>query len=238
MLCFKNTTKPFITRIITVFIFCIFVGVIGYISYLKSVANAQYFSVYNSLKSWQITPERLSQKQFNSMLNTMSSVLLKDPKNPHYLHIKANLLVLGISHKWLPKNELNTAKQYLIDAVKLRALWAKTWIDLALLQSYLSGVDDETIMYIQQAEIAGPFDYDVNQAVVDILLENWGSLKSRYKPLLFKHLDLAVMHGSQFVGVFKSAKKRGQLKLICLIINKNEQFKNIQSSWMNTSYCS
>jgi hypothetical protein len=167
----------------------------------------------------------------------MSSVLEKDPYHPHYLHIRANLIVLGVSKHWLNKKELSSAKHYLLLATKQRKFWSKAWVDLARVQSYIFGVNDETIYYIKQAELAGPFDFDVDQAVVDILLENWPTLASGYKPYFFKHVALATKHGLKFLGIFKSVQQRDQLHLLCLMVKTDKQYMAVRNSWMNTSFC-
>ncbi|MEH6396910.1 VpsP family polysaccharide biosynthesis protein [Pseudoalteromonas sp.] len=210
---------------------------VAYWSLQKATANAWYFSSLYSLQNWQQNPAAFKESDYQSMLLSIGRAVEQDPTQPHYLHIKANIITLGISQHWLPKSELVTARELLLDSINNRKAWPKSWIELARVQAYLEGVDEQVINYISRAEEVGPYDFDVHKAVVEIMLQHWSNLQPQYKAYFFKHLLLALRHGYKFVEILKIAKQSQQLPLVCLILDKDSRFEEIKRSWMNNSYC-
>lgn len=223
------------------FLQCIALGlasvIIGYWSLQKATANAWYFSSLYSLQNWQQNPSVFKESDYQSMLLSISRAVEQDPTHPHYLHIKANIITLGISQGWLSSSELVIARDLLLNSINNRKTWPKSWIELARVQAYLTGVDEQVIHYISRAEKVGPYDFDVHKTVVEIMLQHWPSLQPQHKAYFFKHLLLALRHGYKFVEVLKVAKQSDQLPLLCLIIDKDSRFDEIKQSWMNNSYC-
>ena len=133
-------------------------------AYHRGNANAWYYQVEYALNDWSKADTIASLADYQDTLAIMKKVVALDPGHPHYAHMMGRVLHWGVNMEFEPRMTLLEVKKWYLKATELRPLWPDPWVDLAILNNYLTGYSEETQFYMAQALVAGPFDDLVKQA--------------------------------------------------------------------------
>ncbi len=119
----------------------------------------------------------------------------------------------------------------------MRPLWPDPWIDLAILNNYTNGYDEETKTYMQQALKTGPYINLVNNGVMQILLLNWAMLTIDEKTLLFDQFAIAAKQPELLTRILDFASQYEQVKPFCLQLKFNPDYSKQKGSSVYKRYC-
>lgn len=205
--------------------------------YSLGVANAHFFAVSEQLNNWAKHNKVESKEEYTNTLNSINYVLENDNQNPHYWHIKGKVVHWGIFAGFEDKAEFGNIKNYYITATELRKNWPMVWADLALVNSNLHGVNDETQGYINQALSYGPFEYEVLMALSEIYLANWQFISSEQKTLFFSSLVTLTKFGYRFESVFRLADNYGKKQLICNYVKYAKETSHLAEQGLFKRHC-
>lgn len=206
-----------------------------YSYYSIGMANAHFFGVKSQLEAWNQQGEIESQSNYTETVDTLEYVLQLDPHNPHYWHIKGKVIHWGVFAGFESSNALQEAKNAYLKAIELRKTWPSVWGDLALINNVQEGVSPNTIHYIDQALLYGPYEAEVILAISDIYLANWDAISGEQKQQFF---SLMPRLGHKSSSLFTLAKKHKRMPLICGYIKYAEPLKYIHSSYLYKRNCS
>ncbi|WP_076923871.1 VpsP family polysaccharide biosynthesis protein [Pseudoalteromonas sp. EB27] len=212
--------------------------VIGYQSLQSMRANTWYFNAVNILKQpvSTITPEELELAD-----KAITYATSQDPLQPHYWQLSAYIKMLNLAvTSGQNKNKLlvyQQAEKNLLKSLELRQTWSETWIALAQVVSYQEGPTERVYEYIQQAKKFGPYKFDVQLGIIQIVLMNWQQLPPKYKALYVAELNLAVKYGYKFYQIFDVAKQVDALPILCLSLKFGPHFEAVRTRWMFKKHC-
>ena len=165
--------KPWFThRFVRILVIILLAGIclsVLNIAYHRGNANAWYYQVEYAINDWSEAGAIASLADYQDTLAIMKKVVALDPNHPHYAHMMGRVLHWGVNMDFEPRMTLIEVKQWYLKATERRPLWPDPWADLAILNNYLSGYDEETQFYLAQALVAGPFDDLVKQAEAQVL---------------------------------------------------------------------
>lgn len=205
--------------------------------YTLGVANAHFFSVKEQLNVWAKNNKVESNQEYTNTLNAINYVLEHDDGNPHYWHIKGKVVHWGVFAGFETPSAFNEIKSYYQTSLELRKNWPMVWSDLALVNSKLNGLSEETQSYIDQSLVYGPFEFDVLLIISEIYLANWASTTGKQKELFFESLTKLTKFGYKFSALFKLAEQYNKKTLVCTYIKYAKETANVKDSALVKREC-
>lgn len=166
-----------------------------------------YYSVKNSLDSWNSAPSSVSVQDVEIALKKIQEVIDKTPNNALYYQLQGQLF------EWLhfstnlendleaaPKannrtSELHKAILSYKESLKLRPNWSGGWIGLASVKWKLGELDNEFYKYLDNAVSVGPQDAIVHRFIAEFGLTMYMKRSVHYAKILKQlrhHLDLGI----------------------------------------------
>ncbi|MBT3137047.1 VpsP family polysaccharide biosynthesis protein [Alteromonas sp. ALT199] len=166
-----------------------------------------YYSVKNSLDSWNSAPSSVSVQDVAIALKKIQEVIDKTPNNALYYQLQGQL------YEWLhfstnlendleaaPKAnnrtpELHKAILSYKESLKLRPNWSGGWIGLASVKWKLGELDSQFYQYLDNAVSVGPQDAIVHRFIAEFGLTMYINRSVHYAKILKRlrhHLDLGI----------------------------------------------
>ena len=149
------------------------------------IANVQYYAADHLLISWHKSPQTLNVKSWQQAFKSINKANELQPNHPLYLDIKGKVLLWGLNlsdSEIMPKPQLlNLALNSFKQSLKIRPVWANTWIDLAMTKWHLNQIDDEFWLALEKAEKFGPYMPEVNLGLSTIYMAFWPQLTTIQK---------------------------------------------------------
>lgn len=207
------------------------------ITFQKGMGNAFFMQADYSLKEWRKAGKLLNKQEYLQSLESINKALEYDSKNPHYYNSKATILDWGIISGFEQKEANAQIEALYLTSISFRQHWPTTWIELAATHSYVYGVDNKTLDYIDNAFNYGPFDKDVIRISLNILLSNWDSLNPTLKSRFYQILELSSKNVGLFSKVLNQAKLYQKERLICLQIKFNQAYDKYKNSRLEKQFC-
>jgi len=205
--------------------------------YTTGSAHAFYTNANESLQQWYSNGKIESETEFNTARVAIDKAITYYENDPHYYHVKANIIDLGIFYGYLAKSEYAQAKNALEKSIKLRSSWPTTWIDLARITSYTDGLSSEVLGYISSAFDVGPNDASVLSGTIEILLRNWHQLTPESKALYFRTLETVATDNNLFRKALDEAEFYNLTSTICMQIKYNKNYSKYNNTWIQRKYC-
>lgn len=205
--------------------------------YTIGAAHAFYTNANESLQQWYRDGKIESEAELSRALTSIDKALMYYDSDPHYHHVKANIIDLGIFYGYLPKSEYAQAKNALQKSIELRSSWPTTWIDLARIASYNDGLSLEVLSYIDGAFKVGPNDASVLSGTIEILLRNWQQLTPESKALYFSTLESVATDKNLFRKALDEAQFYNLTATICMQIKYNNNYSKYKNTWTQRKYC-
>lgn len=225
-------------RLTQIAILAVITLVIGYQSLQSMRANTWYFNALNILKQPEGTITPVELKLANDAI-TLATEL--EPTQSHYWQLSAYIKMLNLALTSEQNNNkflvYQQAEKDLLRSLELRQTWSETWIALAQVVSYQEGPIERVYEYIQQAKKFGPYKFDVQLGIIQIVLMNWQQLPPKYKALYVAELNLAVKYGYKFYQIFDVAKQVDALPILCLSLKFSPDFEAVRTRWMFKKHC-
>ncbi len=209
-----------------------------YTSFLRGNANAWYFKAEFALNDWFLKGGIPSQQNYSEALDAINKAQSLDPEHPHYAHMLGRIIHWGVDSNFENKEQLLTVKNWYLKATELRPLWPDPWVDLARLNNFLQGYNQETQGYLQQALKTGPYIDLVTISCIEILLLNWNKLPHDDKALIFEQFSIAVKQTNVLRSVLEIATKIGKENIFCLQLKYNKDYKQQKSLSVYRQFCS
>ncbi|AIY65442.1 hypothetical protein [Pseudoalteromonas piratica] len=200
--------------------------------YKRGVAHLYYS---NSNKAYKLTVNEregdliLLKKAEENIIKAINLI----PKDPHYLHLKANILN-SIDFK---NSNLHEVKSLLQQSVKLRSSWWGTWIDLAYVNIQIEGFSPESKFYLNKAQQLGGLQIGFVNSYLMILIENWNNLDSKDTYNFYSYLKIASRNNATFSNIMKYAYSKDKHELICIQIRYDSNYKTFKDSSLYSNYC-
>ncbi|MCG7646033.1 VpsP family polysaccharide biosynthesis protein [Alteromonas sp. Cnat3-28] len=187
------------------------VASIAFFSFLGSanqffVSNT-YYSVKNSLDSWNRAPSSVSTKDVEIALIKIEKVIDKAPNNALYyqlqgqlyewLHFSTNLAsdLETVTKANNGPDELHRAMLSYKKSLKLRPNWSGGWIGLASVKWKLGELDSQFYQYLDNAVSVGPQDAIVHRFIAEFGITMYMNRSVHYAKILKRlrhHLDLGI----------------------------------------------
>lgn len=166
------------SRTLTYFIVLIaFSSLVG--SVKQFIVSNTYYSVKNSLDSWNVAPSSASVNEVEIALAKIEEVIVRAPNNALYhqlqgqlyewLHYSTSLTnnVNDISNANNDAPILHRAALSYKESLKLRPNWSGGWIGLASVKWKLGELDSEFYEHLNKAVSVGPQDAIVHRFIVE-----------------------------------------------------------------------
>lgn len=206
-------------------------------TFQKGMGNAFFMQADYSLKEWRKAGKVSNKQEYLQSLESINRALAYDSKNPHYYNSKATVIDWGITSGFDEQVVNAQVEELYLRSISLREHWPKTWIELAAVNSYTSGVNEDTVKYMNNAFNYGPFDQDVIRISLNILLSNWDSLNPTLKSRFYQILELSSKNVGLFGKVLNQAKIHQKERLICLQIKFNQAYDRYKNSRLEKQFC-
>lgn len=189
-----------------------------------------YYSVKNSLDSWNSAPSSVSKKDVEIALKKIQEVIDKTPNNALYHQLQGQLF------EWLHfstnlENDLETApkannrtpelhKAILSykESLKLRPNWSGGWIGLASVKWKLGELDNEFYQYLDNAVSVGPQDAIVHRFIAEFGLIMYINRSVHYVKILKRlrhHLNLGIKNPLSRKFILKLIEENSLNKTAC-----------------------
>jgi len=175
-----------------------------YIPAKYGIANVEYYKADHALISWHKSADNLSVTSWQYALKSITSANNLHPTHPLYLDIKGKVLLWGISldPEASQRAGVATGRDELLNAalvtfkqsLKIRPVWANTWIDFAMTKWHLNQIDDEFWSALENAEKYGPYMPEVNFGLADIYMAFWPQLSGVQKIKTIEQIKRTMLH--------------------------------------------
>ncbi|AGP77733.1 hypothetical protein I633_08335 [Alteromonas mediterranea 615] len=166
-----------------------------------------YYSVKNSLDSWNRAPSSVSAEDVEIALTKIEKVIDKAPNNALYyqlqgqlyewLHFSTNLAsdLETVTKANNGPDELQRAMLSYKKSLKLRPNWSGGWIGLASVKWKLGELDSQFYQYLDNAVSVGPQDAIVHRFIAEFGITMYVNRSVHYAKILKQlrhHLDLGI----------------------------------------------
>ena len=219
--------------LVLLFLLC-FYGL--YASFMRGSANAWYYKAEFSLREWIDEGGIPDQQRYDEALLAIKKAQSLDSGHPHYAHILGRIQHWGVESDYESIDKLPEIKQWYLKSSELRPLWPNLWIDLALLNDNLEGYSSETMEYLEQALLVGPYNDSVVVGSIGIWLNNWSVLSGSDRAKLFKQFSIAVNHPKLLKEVLILAQQIGRENILCIQLRVNPDYKK-KALGLAKKYC-
>jgi hypothetical protein len=201
-------------------LFYIFFAVWGIFSaYQYGTASLSFYRVSNILAQWQTQGDKQTNEQYLLAKQNIISALDKHPNHPLYLDVMAQIYEWGaISGYENNKQALGMAKQYYLQATRLRPTWPVTWASLVMVKWRLQEFDEEMLGFLVNADKFGPFIPEVHILLSQIglaLYKNNNPLLINIRPVFERHLALGMRNMNSRQTVINTINNSGLNKQVC-----------------------
>jgi len=228
-----NTSK--ILKTLAVVLLAIAVLFTAYVAGKRGLANAWYYQAEYFYSDWEQSSTVGSQPRYHTAVNALDKALSLDPSHPEYWHLMGRLRLLGVNAGYEPDAVLDVVKQHFLKSTENRPMWPDTWLDLARLNNYMEGLNDDTRLYMHNALQTGPYIDLVVWGVAEILLDNWMWLSDTDKSLLEGVLRKASKQPKALKLIFESATRFEKQDVVCDVLAA--QSDGLNSLGAINSYC-
>jgi len=228
-----NTSKTLKT--LAVVLLAIAVLFTAYVAGKRGLANAWYYQAEYFYSDWEQSSTVGSQPRYHTAVNALDKALSLDPSHPKYWHLMGRLKLLGVNVGYEPDAVLDVVKQHFLKSTENRPMWPDTWLDLARLNNYMEGLNDDTRLYMHNALQTGPYIDLVVWGVAEILLDNWMWLSDTDKSLLEGVLRKASKQPKALKLIFESATRFEKQDVVCDVLAA--QSDGLNSLGAINSYC-
>ncbi len=194
------------------------------------IVSNTYYSVKNSLDSWDSTPSSISIDDVKIALTKITEVTRKSPDNALYYQLQGQL------YEWLHFSEsledgeqvlqhlarqetaLKSAAQSYQKSLSLRPNWSGGWIGLASVKWKLGELDTEFYSFIDEAIRVGPQDAIVHKFIVKFGLKMYVERSVHYAKVfkrLRHHLELGIQNPLSRNFVLEAVRKNNANEPVC-----------------------
>tara|TARA_B100000929_G_scaffold164216_1_gene130081 strand:- start:1147 stop:1896 length:750 start_codon:yes stop_codon:yes gene_type:complete len=209
-----------------------FIVLFALLSFLGSakqfLVSNTYYSVKNSVDSWNSTPSSVSVKEVEIALTKIEEVIDKTPNNALYYQLEGQL------YEWLhfsfandsevltsANNQTSTLQSAALsykESLKLRPNWSGGWIGLASVKWKLGELDSQFYQYLDNAVNVGPQDAIVHRFIAEFGITMYVNKSVHYAKILKRlrhHLDLGIKNPLSRKSILKLISDNNLNEPVC-----------------------
>jgi hypothetical protein len=192
-------------------------------------ASLDYYKTKSIMSLWQGEGYIESPEQYQKAKRAASRANSKHPEHALYLDL------LGQIHEWgqlsgyeNKKQSLQRAKNYYLNATKIRPIWPVTWASLANVKWRLREFDDEMLLYLLRADKFGTRKREINVFFSELGLTLYKAnnlFLLNIRELLKQRLTMGLRDGGSRERVSAVIKKYDAAKIVCFWLS-NQPYDN------------
>jgi hypothetical protein len=195
-------------------------SVVGvYQSIRFGIASLDYYSVKNTLDTWREDLTGSNNTEYLKVTDSIRSAQALHPTNPLYRDLQGQILEWGALANYIEyEAALKKAKNYYLNAIKLRPTWPVSYASLALIKWRLGEFDSEMMSYINNSLKFGPMKAEVHILVVELGLSLYASNHLYYKelrPFVRERMSYGLRNYQSRHRIKSSIESLGQQKTSC-----------------------
>lgn len=188
------------------------------------VANIYYFKANDILEEWNKDRTTLSVDTYKQAQHYIQQSLKYHSSHNHYIHTSGRILHWGVIVGAENDEKYDEVLKLYLQATETRPNWYETWADLARLNSFLYGYNEETEYYLEQALRTGRFTGHVMYTASKVYLDNWEYLKPSIKRKYLSVVKDSFKKEYRFREQLSLAKEYDKLNTVCLLANVNDGY--------------
>jgi len=208
-----------------------------YSSVVRGNASAWFYEVEFDIQNWSQAGKIEDEAHYQQTLAKVMKVHALDPGHPHYTYMVGQVMHWGVEFGYEDDVQLLVIKDWYLKSANQRPLWPEPWIDLASLNNYLDGYNQETQYYLQQALKVGPYYQTVTTGVISVLLKNWDDLSAKDKTLLYEQFAIAAKQPVILEEALTLAKEMEKENLLCVQIKFKPEYEELKDSAAYRKLC-
>lgn len=207
------------------------------VAFRWGIASTYYFQTNALLERWNDDRASLTVNSYQQAKEAIEKAVHFHPEHNHYIHTQGRVLHWGIIVGAEKKSRYVDVVALYLSATKTRPHWSETWTDLASLNAYLYGMNDQTRLYIAKAHSTGRYTKHVMFTVSKIYLTNWNYLNNEDKRLYIKIVHDSFLKEYRLKAQLALAKKYNKLQMVCLLLNKSSYIEEVNIQALEVRFC-
>lgn len=185
----------------------------------RGLADLRGFEARVIFKSWEAKRRQPSVEEWTYARGLLHEARELDPHQPNYLEDVARLYELRAlplkAGDALAQGYLRQALDYQREAARRRPGSPYTWTNIAVLKARLPELDAEFETALRNAALLGPWEPEVQLALVATGFRHWNSLAPETRAAMRGNAARALRW--QDVKMFELARRTGRLDVLCTV---------------------
>lgn len=194
-------------------------GALAALAVPRGLADLRAFEARSLFKSWEQKRRQPSADEWSLARSRLREAHELDRGQPNYLEDIARLYEIRAlplkADNAFAQGFLRQALDYQRRAARLRPGSPYTWSNIALLKARLPEPDREFESALRNAALMGPWEPEVQIALVDAGFRHWGVLAPETRTAL--RANAARTLHRQDAKLFELARRHGRLDVLCAV---------------------
>ena len=182
-------------------------------------ASLDYYLVKNIIDDWQNTLNNTDKADYARANKAIAEAQTSHPSHPLYRDLQGQLLEWAAIKKFSdPQGALIEAKNYYLNAIKLRPAWPVSYASLTFIKWRLGEFDDEMKFYLEQANKFGPLKSEVHVLYVELGLALYAANHPFYlnlQPQIKQRISYGMRNNQSRERVLASIRSLNQYDTAC-----------------------
>ena len=203
-------------------------GLLGYTAGKEGLSNFFAQSAHMEIERWSKPGERLRGDEGARVMQHLTQSLDYSPNNPWPLEELGTLQLRGMSAATDPQLAVAAARSANTDfrlALRQRPTSPFSWANFALSKLYVGEQDDELFRALGRAEELGPWEPEVQQAVIFVGLTVWNRLSPVQQAAVVRTMERGAQRNQG--KIFEIAKTFNRVDLFCALSYSGSQGKEV-----------
>ncbi len=206
-------------------------GLFAYKASTEGLSNFYAQSAQLEIERWSKPGQTLRGDEGTRVMQYLGSSLDHSPNNPWPLEIMGTLQLRSMSAAKDPQLAMAAARGANVNfrmALAQRPTSPFAWASLALTKLYLGEQDEELFRALERAEELGPWEPEVQQAVVFVGLTLWNRLNPAQQATVVRAMDRGARRNPGKIA--EIAKTFDRIDLFCGLSYSDSQGREVCSS--------
>jgi hypothetical protein len=125
------------------------------------------------------------------------------------------------------EESLKNAKQYYINAIKLRPTWPVSYASLSMIKWRLNELDDELLTFVNKADQYGPLKAEVHVFIVEFSLALYSNNHPFYvnvRPLVKDRMRKGLRNKQSRLRILEAINKLNELETACRWMKEEDNY--------------
>ncbi|TAK71702.1 MAG: hypothetical protein EPO19_04530 [Betaproteobacteria bacterium] len=206
-------------------------GLFAYKASTEGLSNFYAQSAQLEIERWSKPGQTLRGDEGTRVMQYLGSSLDHSPNNPWPLEVMGTLQLRSMSAAKDPQLAMAAARGANVNfrmALAQRPTSPFAWASLALTKLYLGEQDEELFRALERAEELGPWEPEVQQAVVFVGLTLWNRLNPAQQATVVRAMDRGARRNPGKIA--EIAKTFDRIDLFCGLSYSDSQGREVCSS--------